>query len=108
LIDYLKRLFRGQLEPEDVLKVKSNVGEDFKVFVESQVGKYLIVRANFERECVLSDIISADAEDWQKIVRLQERARLLGDFLTWIQQAIDEGEIANFQFKQLREESKGY
>ena len=93
---------------EGRLRQLTIVGVEAEVLLESQLGNYLEARAADEIEQAKSGLIEVHHSDNVKIQALQLQAIVAGKALTWIHQAIADGQNAHSQLDQDEAEMKGY
>ena len=78
------------------LKAEVAAGDAFKVWVSSDVGKYIIGRAKQYEIETLRDLGDADPSDMVEIIKLQAEARAPKLLMAWIGQCIAQGEESRF------------
>lgn len=74
-----------------------DLGLKCQEFILSDVGKYLIARADTYNDELLKQFSSVSARDDEAILRLQSLAEVPRLFRKWITEAITTGEEADFQ-----------
>jgi hypothetical protein len=75
-------------------------GLDVAAFIETNVGQYLIGRAEQEREAALEELALADAADVNHIRELQLVVRRADSFGQWLADAQFAGEAADQELQQ--------
>lgn len=99
----LDRIFnRGPNDPE-VLMAEVAVGDAFKTWIQSDVGRYIAGRAEQYELSILKELAHTDPKDMIKITKLQARSELPGKLLQWIEEAIEQGDVAEYQLAQMEE-----
>ena len=85
-----------RMESEHGTRLRNKIafGMDVKVFIASQVGRYLLDKANKDRDAAMEELANVDAEDAKAIRALQNRVKCTENFLMWLGEAVTEGEIA--------------
>lgn len=73
-------------------------GLDVKAFTQSSVGRYLLAKANADRDTALEALADVDPEDPKAIRALQNRVKCAENFLMWLAEAATQGEIAEAEF----------
>ena len=91
------------MDPQIRLLLESAAtGEAAKMFLRSDLGGYLIDRATEEIEDATADLIDVAPSDALAIAALQTRIKVARQAITWLSEAIQEGDNAQ---KQLHEDS---
>lgn len=106
-MNLIKKLF-SHANDKQIMHAQMAVGNSFKEFCESDVGRYLIGRAEQEEISVLREMAKTNPVDEIAIIQLQERAKHLSGFVGWIEQVINEGEAAAFQLDEITAQEIGY
>lgn len=70
------------------------LGEQVKRFIEADVGKYLLQRADALAESARTKLSTADPENPKLIREYQNEISIASHFVIWLEQAIDRGEVA--------------
>ena len=83
----------------------AELGEEAKKFLESDLGKSLLARAQQETLSALEALGECDATDTKAIVNLQNRAALGRQFPEWIREIIHIGDEALHVWKQQNSEN---
>lgn len=76
------------------------VGQLCQNWLETDVGMYVIGRAEEYEMDVLRELAACDPADRSKIMQLQERAKVPGLLLQFIDDAVSEGEAAKIQIEE--------
>lgn len=82
----------------------AELGEEAKKFLESDLGKTLLARAEQETLSALEELGACEPTDTKKIVLLQNKAALGRQFPQWINEIIHIGNEALAIWKQQNEE----
>lgn len=69
-------------------------GVEVESFIRSKLGRYLIGRAESERDAALSDLAVVDPTDVKQITALQNKVKLAESFQYWLAEAIESGHSA--------------
>lgn len=80
------------------------VGDAFRTWIQSDVGRYIAGRAEQHELAVLRELAGCDPEDTVKLMRLQAEAKIPGRILQWIEEAMGAGETARFQLAEMEGE----
>ena len=72
----------------------AELGEEAKRFLESDLGKTLLARAEQETLAAMEQMLLTDPTDTKAIVALQNRAALGRQFPQWLMEIINIGENA--------------
>jgi hypothetical protein len=72
-------------------------GLEVRGFLGSKVGKYLVQRAEEEREAALSALIEVSAHDYKQIAKLQSDIKRAESIQLWMAELIQEGVSAQEQ-----------
>ena len=84
------------------LMEQAATGEAAKAFLQSGLGSYITQRANDEADDAMAALIEADPANPTVIASLQMKIRVATQAVTWLVEAISEGDNA---MRQLHEES---
>lgn len=79
---------------EQLLFAEARLGLDVESFLASQVGRYLIGRADAEAESALLDLADIDPEDAKAVRTAQNRHKLARSVRQWLEEAIEAGRLA--------------
>jgi hypothetical protein len=97
-------------EKERELFARAQLGSQTRQFLDSDLGRYLHGRAKQEIEQAQVDALEVDAVSWRwwrnrhKLLKLQMKAAVARQFLRWIIEAIQDGEIAFQELNEYRKE----
>lgn len=86
--------------PVAVAQAEVAVGNAFKTWAQSDVGRYIIGRAERDEISILRQLAKVPAENSLEVIRLQIRSEVPGQLLRWIEEAIQVGEIARFRLEE--------
>lgn len=89
-------------EPQDGADARElyaavGLGLDMAAFVKSDVGRYLLTKAEEERTDALADLVDTSPADPEQIRALQSIIKRADSLLYWIQDAIQSGKNAEMQ-----------
>lgn len=76
-------------------------GLDVKQFMGTNLGRYLQHKANADMEAALDALATVDPEDPKAIRKLQNDAVVAARILSWIAEAVNEGEQAERQYVEM-------
>jgi hypothetical protein len=79
----------GQLQQAEIL-----LGDDADIFFQSDLGQYVVSRAQQESEDALAELKQVDPEDAKKIRYLQNRIHISEKALGWLQEMLIAGKQA--------------
>lgn len=84
----------------------AKLGIEVEAFLHSAVGRYLIERAELEREQAIERLIEADPQDTALQLAIRHDIRVAQSIPDWIHQAIHSGKLAthNLQSMEAAEE----
>ena len=102
-MSFLDRLFNKADDPEQELVAEAIVGDSFSTWVVSDVGRYVIGKAEQDEISRLQALLGVDPEDALKMAMAQADAKVPGLLLSWIEAAINQGEVAKFQLNEMEE-----
>ena len=88
---------------EKALFHESKLGEDAIRFLDSDLGRLLRGRATLEIEDAQRQLLLVEPEDTATIRQLQFKAATARQFITWIADAIRNGDNAYDQLKAMRD-----
>lgn len=88
-------------QDDDLQHIQATIafGLDTKQFMGSTLGRYIQAKANEQIEAARDALQTVDPEDAKEVRRLQNDATVAAMVLTWIGQAVIEGEMAERQFE---------
>lgn len=76
------------------LMEKAATGEAAKMFLQSGLGRHITERATHEVDEALEELIDADPYNAVLISAIQRRIRVASQAITWLAEAISEGDNA--------------
>ena len=90
----------SEQEDRDLQQVRNQIafGLDCKAFMASQIGRYLIARANADIDAALDGLRNVDPHSPKDIQDWQNKAYRAESFLQWMGEAVTEGENAERTF----------
>lgn len=89
----------GHTEDHTVLVAQVQVGELCRQWIGSEVGKYVVGAAEQYEYEVLRKLANVDPTNEKQVMQLQERAKVPGLLLEWLDEAISNGETAQYQLE---------
>lgn len=89
---------------KDQLFHEAKLGIEAETFAHSDLGKYLIGRAEEERGLAIEKLLQTPAHDTFNIERLQAQAWRADSFQGWLAEAIQNGFYAEEQIKVIDDE----
>ena len=90
----------GRQDEETVLSAQAKVGALCANWLDTDVGRYVIGRAEQYEMDVLRELAEVKPEDKIRIVQLQERAKVPALIVRFLDEAIADGEAAKFQLEE--------
>lgn len=81
----------ANLDPNDPLVRAAVFGEKVQEFLRSDIGDFLLKRAETELTAAINSLKSVDPMQMTTVIILQERIRQLERFETWLGDAVQEG-----------------
>lgn len=90
---------REVMKPETLQQI-ADIGADFKTFSNSNIGRYLLDKAEQEEIAALKRLRTADPDDKFEIYKLQLAAEVPHRLIKWIEQIINGGEQARAVLEQ--------
>ena len=90
----------GRQDEETVLLAQAKVGALCANWLDTDVGRYVVGRAEQYEMDVLRELATAKPADRLRIVQLQERARVPALIVRFLDEAIADGEAAKFQLEE--------
>ena len=90
----------GRQDEETVLSAQAKVGALCANWLDTDVGRYIIGRAEQYEMDVLRELATVKPEDKIRIVQLQERAKVPALIVRFLDEAIADGEAAKFQLEE--------
>lgn len=79
-------------------------GKQVEHFLKSDIGGYLVNRANAESEAALKELRDVDPFDGPKVSAVQMKVKVAESIIIWLGDAIAAGEQATEQLKQEQED----
>ena len=89
-------------EAERALFHEAKLGEDAKDFLDSPLGKLLKGRAILEIEDAQAALLTVEPEDVATIRKLQFKAAVARQFVSWLADAVANGDQAFEQLEEMR------
>ena len=90
----------GVQDEETVLLAQAKVGALCANWLGTDIGRYVVGRAEQYEMDVLRELATVKPEDRLRIVQLQERARVPALIVRFLDEAIADGEAAKFQLEE--------
>lgn len=90
----------GRQDEETVLLAQAKVGALCANWLDTDVGRYVVGRAEQYEMDVLRELATVKPADKLRIVQLQERARVPALVIRFLDEAIADGEAAKFQLEE--------
>ena len=100
-MSFFDRLLGRQAPLVQELVAEVAIGDEFKAWAQSDIGRYIIGRAELHELATLRELSEADPKDLTKITALQSEARAMGLLVRWIEEAMFQGEQAKFQLDEI-------
>lgn len=91
--------------PMDELVAAAELGEEARLFLESDLGKCLLGIASQQVIAAQLDLETVEPTEIEKIRKLQNQARLGRQFEQWLRELLHDGENAMQIFKSEKDES---
>lgn len=90
-------------QDDDIQQIRAAIefGLDVKQFMGTTLGRYIQAKANEQIEAARDALQTVDPEDAKKVRSLQNDAAVAAMVLTWIGEAVIEGEQAERQFESM-------
>jgi hypothetical protein len=90
------------LDGNDPVVQRATFGAQVEQFLSSDIGVYLIERADEQAEVALKELVSADPDKPDIIRAIQNRIKVADSIVGWLREAIQMGDQA---VQQLREDA---
>jgi len=74
-------------------------GRQVELFLEGDIGNFLVARARKQIEEATADLVVADAHDFAEIQNLQNRVKVAESIIEWLGEAIAAGHSALEELK---------
>lgn len=84
----------------DLLSV-ARTGIDAEAFARSDIGKFLIGKAQAEIDAATSELIDADPANYQINREIRNKIHVARMFLVWLSEAIEVGRHAHDQIREM-------
>lgn len=88
-----------QLNAEDPIVRTAMFGSQVQQFLDSDIGVYLIQRADEQAEEALKELVAADPDKPEVIRSIQNRIRVADSIVSWLREAIEMGSQAEEQLR---------
>jgi hypothetical protein len=85
----------------ELLIAEARLGLQTKEFLSSQVGRYILGRADKAKQEAFDSWTRANPEDIETIRELQFRARLPSLVITWLEEAINQAQHAEESLQEM-------
>ena len=81
------------IQPDDktLLIEQAVLGEQVQSFLASDVGRYMVARANIQKQDAMDELAVADPDDPKKIRSIQNKIKLADSILDWLNDAVVRG-----------------
>lgn len=89
-----------QLDPEDPKVRWAMFGKQVELFLQGDIGSYLVKRAKQEGDEAVEELKKVDAFDGNAVAAIQLKARVADAVIVWLGDAIAAGESATEQLKE--------
>jgi hypothetical protein len=103
-MSFFDRWFSRDAGEIEQLVAEARVGDEFRTWVQSDVGRYIIGRAEQHEINMLRELGRTSPFDNEKISLLQSEAKAPGLLIRWIEEVMSQGEQAKFQLQELEDE----
>lgn len=90
-------------DPENPTVRAAMFGQDVKRFLQTEIGSYLVKKADTESQAALRDLREVDPFDGPKVSACQMRVKVAEAVIVWLGDAIVHGEEAIELLKQEQE-----
>ena len=87
----------------DELIAAAEIGEEARLFLESDLGKYIIGVSRQEAQLALERLSEIDPSQVEEVRKTQNEVRVAKLFEQWLLEALQDGEQAMLIFKQQKE-----
>lgn len=87
----------------DALIAAAEIGEEARLFLESDLGKYIIGVSRQEAQLALEKLAEIDPSQVEEVRKTQNEVRIAKMFEQWLVEALHDGEQAMLIFKQQKE-----
>lgn len=84
----------------DPLINRARLGIEAEAFMKSSLGRYLVSTAEEQIRVLTEDLIQADSDDAKVNRDIRNDIHVCKMFLTWIEEAIDSGRLAEAQIRE--------
>ena len=79
----------------------ARLGIEAEAFLASNLGRYLMERAELERELATAELIAAEPSELALCVRIRNRILVIELFKNWLVEAVQEGKVASQELERL-------
>lgn len=86
-------------DSDDSLLATYHIGQQFDEFIRSDLGRYLIGKAEQDELNLLHELQTVPAHEQNAIADLQQRSRAPRLFIEWIEEAIQAGAEAKLEYE---------
>lgn len=66
-------------------------GKQVEEFFNSDIGRYLLIKADSEKKGAIVDLKECDPTDWKEVQKHQNRIKMAEDIAFWLQDAVQRG-----------------
>lgn len=88
------------LDPDDPVVRAAVFGKQVEMFRDSDIGRYVVRKAERESDQAMSDLLSADPFDPAAVARHQHKAKVANAVVQWLEEAIEAGYSATEVIKE--------
>jgi Tfp pilus assembly pilus retraction ATPase PilT len=88
------------LDPQDPTVRAAMFGKQVEQFLSSDIGQYLVERANEQAEAAIKELLVVDPTATELIRATQNRVKVSDSILSWLRDAIQMGEQAQAQLRE--------
>jgi len=90
----------------DVLRASVVLGNECNAFFNTDPGRYVKARANETVMKAIEDLKKVQSDDKDRISKIQIEIKSADNALTWLQEAINDGEMSMQQLKIMSDEEE--
>jgi len=92
---------------DKVLYADARIGMQVETFLRSEVGRYLIGRAEIQEKEAIEELIDLDSWQWLKVRKARNKIVVARSLRDWLADAVQSGIAAGANLQAMEDESDG-
>ena len=92
---------------EKVLYADARIGMQVETFMRSEVGRYLIGRAEIQEKEAIEELIELDSWQWLKVRKARNKIAMARSLRDWLADAVQAGIAAGANLQSMEDDLEG-